>query len=691
MPTAPDAPTHAVDALLDRAVERLGGATRDGQHVMARAVADTLDTSDALLVQAGTGTGKSLAYLVPAVHHAVTHGERVVVSTATIALQRQIVTRDLPLVADALVSELPRPPRTALLKGWQNYVCRNKVEGGYPDDEPALFDAPDGSPGSSDLGAQVLRVRTWAEETDTGDRDDLQPGVSERAWRQVSVSKLECLGSKCRFIDECFPEAARESARQADVVVTNHAMLAVAAAGNPGVLPEHDAVIVDEAHELAERVTAGATVELSQSAIDHAARLATRHGGLPADDLQSAGARLAAALEDLDDGRLRRGLPDELRVAVTLTRDALRSLVTALKPSPGADSQGEAGTKLAQAAVLELFEVAERMLVDPVPGSGDVLWVARPAPERGGPPRLHAAPLGVAGLIAGALLHERAVVLTSATLTLGGTFEPLARSVGLGPAPAAPGVPEQADGGTSASGTAGDAQGDDDAPVVAPPAWRGIDVGSPFDYATQGIVYVATHLPEPGREPATEAQLDEIAELVTAAGGRTLGLFSSHRAARAAAEAMRERLDVPVLLQGEDQLSTLVAQFAEQETTCLFGTLGLWQGVDVPGPACSLVVIDRLPFPRPDDPVRSARAEAADRRGGNGFMQVSATHAALMLAQAAGRLVRTTSDRGVVAVLDPRLVNRRYGAFLARSMPPMWRTTDRETVLAALHRLAART
>lgn len=649
--------SHVVDALLDRAVERLSGARREGQHRMARAVADTLAGGEPLLVQAGTGTGKSLAYLVPAVHHAVTTGERVVVSTATIALQRQVVARDLPLVAEALAAELGRTPRTALLKGWQNYVCRNKLEGGYPDDEPALFDTP--ASGTSDLGAQVLRVRRWAEESETGDRDDLQPGVSERAWRQVSVSRLECLGSRCPFVDECFPEAAREKAREADVVVTNHAMLALAATGNPGVLPEHDALVVDEAHELADRVTTQATAELSQAEVEHAARLASRHGGIPADELVAAGARLGAALAQLEDGRLRAGLPDELRVAVMLVRDALRTQLTALKPA-GGKPEDEAGTKLAQAAVLELFEVAERMLVDPVPGKGDVLWVARGEPERGGAPRLHAAPLAVAGLIAGGLFSERAVVLTSATLTLGGTFEPVARSLGLGP-------------------------GADD----GEPAWQGLDVGSPFDYAAQGIVYVAAHLPEPGREPATESQLDEIAELVTAAGGRTLGLFSSHRAARAAAEAMRERLDVPILLQGEDQLSTLVERFAAEETTCLFGTLGLWQGVDVPGRACTLVLVDRLPFPRPDDPVRSARAEAADRAGGNGFMQVSATHAALMLAQAAGRLIRTTEDRGVVAVLDPRLAKRRYGGFLARSMPPMWRTTDTETVRAALRRLAA--
>lgn len=638
---------ETVDELLDLVVEALGGSRREGQHRMARAVAEALGATQPLLVQAGTGTGKSFAYLVPALHHAVTTGERVVVSTATIALQRQIVTRDLPLVERVLAPHLPRAPRTALLKGWQNYVCRNKLEGGYPEEETGLFEpAP-----TSELGAQVLRVRRWADETDTGDRDDLQPGVPERVWRQVSVSRLECLGSRCRFVTECFPERAREQARQADLVVTNHAMLAVAATGNPGVLPEHEAIVVDEAHELADRVTTQATVELSQGVVEHAARLAARHGGAPSKALLDAAVMLGAALEEVPEGRLRSGqLPDGLAGAVSAVRDAGRELVSLLKPAPGADGQQEAGTKLAQAAVLELYEVAERMLVDPVPGQGDVLWVSRS--EQLGP-RLHAAPLAVAGLISGSLLAEKAVVLTSATLTLGGSFEPAARAVGL----------------------CGEVES--------------LDVGSPFDYPRQGILYVARHLPEPGREPATEDQLEEIAALVEAAGGRTLGLFSSHRAARAAAEAMRERLDVPVLLQGEDQLSTLVARFAAEEETCLFGTLGLWQGVDVPGRSCSLVVVDRLPFPRPDDPVRSARAEAADRAGGNGFMQVSATHAALLLAQAAGRLIRTLEDRGVVAVLDPRLVTRRYGGFLSRSVPPLWRTTDRETVLAALRRLAA--
>jgi ATP-dependent DNA helicase DinG len=294
--------------------------------------------------------------------------------------------------------------------------------------------------------------------------------------------------------------------------------------------------------------------------------------------------------------------------------------------------------------------------------------------------RLLAAPLAVNGLIRTNLLAGRSGILTSATLALGGSFAPIARSVGLDARPdAEPQGPER---------LAPDAAAAPVAPSGDAVTWHGLDVGSPFDYPRQGILYIARHLPPPGREPATEAQLDEIAELITAAGGRTLGLFSSRRASDAVAQAMRDRLDLTVLAQGDDQLPTLVREFAADEATCLFGTLSLWQGVDVPGAACRLVIIDRIPFPRPDDPVRSARSEAVVAAGGNGFMSVSATHAALMLAQGAGRLIRTTEDRGVVAVLDPRLATARYGEFLARSLPDFWRTTDREVALAALRRLA---
>ncbi|HEY3436488.1 MAG TPA: ATP-dependent DNA helicase [Actinotalea sp.] len=681
--------------MLDQAVVALGGVRRDGQHQMAEAVAAAIEHREHLLVQAGTGTGKSLGYLVPAVRHAVLADERVVVSTATLALQRQVITRDLPLVAAAVAPSLPRPPQIALLKGWHNYLCVQKVAGGYPADEPGtLFEAfgevpgaadhpagsePAGRGKASDLGAQVLRLREWAAETSTGDRDDLVPGVQDRAWRQVSVTAMECLGPKCPLVDDCFPEQARARSREADVVVTNHAMLGIAAGGSPGVLPEHDVLIVDEAHELTDRVTAQATAELSGATVEHAARLARRHGGIPTTDLDSASQSLAAVLAEAPEGRFRDGLPPALLAAVEAVRDASRTLVTALRPDgTAAQPAAEGGLKMAGSAMLAVFEIAERMAGDAVAQGRDVVWCARGDEGwgRSGASRLHAAPLAVAGLIRTHLFTGRTAVLTSATLALGGSFVPLARAVGLDP-------DEQVEASAPATQVSDRPAHD---PAVARP-WRGIDVGSPFDYRSAGILYIARHLPAPGREPTTDAQLDEIAELVTAAGGATLGLFSSRRAAVAVAEAMRERLDVPVLCQGDDQLPTLVRAFLDDEATCLFGTLSLWQGVDVPGSTCRLVIIDRIPFPRPDDPVRSARTEAVEHAGGNGFMSVSATHAALLLAQGSGRLIRTDTDKGVVAVLDPRLATARYGTFLSRSMPPFWPTTDREVTLAALRRL----
>ncbi|MCG7286084.1 ATP-dependent DNA helicase [Cellulomonas sp. ACRRI] len=704
-----------VDHLLDVAVAALGGSPREGQRRMAREVADAVEKGEHLLVQAGTGTGKSLGYLVPSVRHAVLADERVVVSTATLALQRQVMTRDLPLVADALAPELPRPPRIALLKGWHNYVCVHKTAGGYPPDDqgmlfdlgdrgaaehPSTTDPADGEDGGKEsLGAQVVRLRAWAEETESGDRDDLVPGVTDRAWRQVSVTSLECLGQRCPLLEECFPERARAAARAADVVVTNHAMLGVAASGSPHVLPEHQVLVVDEAHELADRVTAQSTAELSVGSVEHAGRMARRHGGVATTELDSAATALGAALIHLPEGRFTQGLPEGTRQAVAMVRDAARGLLSALRPEKPAAGEAAApadsGLKIASSAVLALFEVAERMAADADDQRYTVLWCSRA--ERDGATRLYAAPLAVNGLIRTHLLAGRASVLTSATLSLGGEFRSMARSIGL------EGAGEAAAATATAATVAVSAPGGSEGTTLDVPAtragaagqapaslpWHGVDVGSPFDYPKQGILYIARRLPPPGREPATDAQLDEIEALITAAGGRTLGLFSSRRAAVAVGEAMRERLDLPVLVQGEDQLPTLVQQFAADEPTCLFGTLSLWQGVDVPGRSSQLVIIDRIPFPRPDDPVRSARSEAVAASGGNGFMSVSATHAALLLAQGAGRLIRSTADRGVVAVLDPRLSTARYGEFLTRSLPAFWRTTDREVALGALRRLAA--
>jgi ATP-dependent DNA helicase DinG len=616
---------------------------------MADAVADAMETGEHLLVQAGTGTGKSLAYLVPAVLHSANGAGPVVVATATIALQGQIVDRDLPRLVEAVEPLLGRRPTYAMLKGRRNYVCLNKLQGGMPPDEgEALFEAKP----TTALGREVVRLRAWAEQTDTGDRDELTPGVSERAWGQVSVSARECLGAqKCPYGAECFAERSRAHAGDADIVVTNHALLAIDALENYHILPEHDVVVVDEGHELVDRVTGVATQELSQAAVERAAK---RAGRLVSDDdtgeLEAAAAALGAALDASPEGRLP-VLPDSLVSAVVLVRDAARAVQSALQKDKSKDN--DAARSLARAAVDVVFETASRIAGH---AAYDVVWVTRP--ERRAP-SLHVAPLSVAGLLRGSLFADATVVLTSATLELGGSFDLIARQLGL---------------------LAGEAAAsDDDGKGTA--RWTGLDVGSPFDYPRQAILYVARHLRPPGRTGVSDEMLDELAELVTAAGGRTLGLFSSMRGAERAAEVLRERLDVPILCQGEDQTAALVRAFAADAQTCLFGTLSLWQGVDVPGSALQLVVVDRIPFPRPDDPLMSARAEAA---GPAGFMTVSAAQAALRLAQGSGRLIRSLDDRGVVAVLDSRLATARYAGFLRSSMPPFWFTADRHQVRKSL-------
>uniref|UniRef100_UPI0027BA7179 ATP-dependent DNA helicase n=1 Tax=Janibacter hoylei TaxID=364298 RepID=UPI0027BA7179 len=630
-----------------------------GQVEMAKAVAHAIDAEEHLLVQAGTGTGKSLAYLVPAVEHAQRVGKPAVVATATLALQGQIVDRDMPRLADALTPHLRRRPTYAIVKGRRNYVCKHKTEGGFPDDEDGLFDVGEADAQAGWLGKEVVRVREWAEETESGDRDELVPGVSEKAWRQVSVSAQECLGSKCPMVTECFVERSREAAKDVDVIVTNHSFMAIDAFEGRPMLPDHDVLVIDEAHELVDRVTSTVTDELAPGGVRAAAKRARKYAE-SSDALDDIASDLEAVLEEAPEGRLATGIPDALASVLGRCRDVSRNLLTEMKPPKGEQVDGT--RQVALAAVDEVHETAGRMLEE---HELDVIWVSRDL-RRG--PLLRVAPMSVAMRMrerifgTGATdddegVRDRTVVLTSATLELGGTFDAVAGTLGL----RGPGAPE----------------------------WTGLDVGSPFDYQQQGIAYVAEHLPAPGRDGLAPQTLDEIEALVRAAGGRTLGLFSSMRAAKEASEAMRERLDdsFTVLCQGEDMIGTLVRDFARDPRTILFGTLTLWQGVDVPGSSCQLVIIDRIPFPRPDDPLSSARTQEIARRGGNGFMAVSATHAALRLAQGAGRLVRRGDDRGVVAFLDHRMIKARYAGFLQRSLPPFWPTTDRQLVLGALTRL----
>jgi ATP-dependent DNA helicase DinG len=658
----PDDADPGIDALLSAAISGIGGAQRPGQDLMAQRVWHAMRSGTHLAVQAGTGTGKSMAYLVPAFRLAAEQQGPVIVSTATIALQRQLVERDLPRLSDALGDPLGHVPSFAIFKGRGNYICKHKLKTAPADDaDVALISRATAASGQGTLGAHVSRLHEWAEQTSTGDRDELVPGVPDMAWRQASVTARECIGpGRCGFGGSCFSERARKQAADADIVVTNHALLAIDTLGE-GILPEHRVVIVDEAHELVDRVTSVATGELSQAQTEIAVR---RTGRLASDAeaarLADAGAALGPLLAPVPAGRLDT-LDPVLAGALESLRDAAQSC--ALEVRKAADAEGgldpaqQAAAQLALVALDDIISTADRITASfelGIEEREEVSWVERA--DDAGPPALRIAPLEVAEELAQHLFGDRVVILTSATLTLGGSFDPLAARWGLDVS----------------------SQGHE---------WAGIDVGSPFAHGKSGILYVARHLPPPGRDRLADEYLQELWELISAAGGRTLGLFSSMRAARQATAALRDSLKFPLLCQGDDATGQLVKQFAQDQPTCLFGTLSLWQGVDVPGPSLQLVVIDRIPFPRPDDPLASARTRAAEARGGNGFMEVSAAHAALLLAQGAGRLLRSVSDRGVVAVLDPRLVTKRYGDFLRASLPPFWQTTDPEVVRAALRRL----
>jgi ATP-dependent DNA helicase DinG len=671
--------------VLAAAVKAIGGTERPGQVEMADAIAECLDSDHHLLIQAGTGTGKSLGYLAPVLLWLVRHpNKRIVVTTATLALQSQLANNDIPAAVDAVESVTGSRPQHAILKGRANYVCLLRLRDGTAQDQGALIpaddliesirSAPQSTPESA-LGAEVLALRTWAEEQAAhgglADRDDA-PSHTERAWAQVSIPVRECLGAqRCPYGDECFVESSRDAARAADLVVTNHALLAINAMHGGTALPEHSAVIIDEAHELVSRVTGAASAELSPQMVERVARRALSHleDEVALELLESSttlrSALDGAALERVED-------PESPFVAACVAvRNATRAAVSALT---GEDNQGPDRRQTA-AAVKEVFDIAERMAkLD----KHDVVWVVDR--ERFGR-EARVSPLSVAGLMRDRVFGERTTVLTSATLKLGGDFTPIATSIGLKenerldvahPAK----TPEQNGGTTSELG-------------VEAVRWHGLDVGSPFEYRRQGILYIARSLPPPGRVGMSDASMAEIAELLEASDGRALGLFSSRRAAETAAVYTRKRLPaLTILCQGDAQLPDLTRRFIQNEKASLFGTLSLWQGVDVPGATCQLVIIDRIPFPRPDEPLTVARQRAVTEAGGNGFMKVAASHAALLLAQGSGRLIRRLTDRGVVAVLDPRLVTARYGAFLKASMPDMWQTTDRQVAIKALRRLS---
>ncbi len=648
---------------LDVAVEAIGGAPREGQIEMAEAVANALTDRHHLMVQAGTGTGKSLAYLIPG----IVHGRKVLVATATLALQRQLVDRDLPAVVPALEKLLGREVTFAIYKGVGNYVCLQKMnsEDVDPDGELVME--------VSSLEKDAKRLIAWAKTPGvSGDRDDA-PEVDRRVWAANSVSGRECVGADvCAFGSQCFAANAKAKAQSADVVVTNHTLLAIEIVDSHPILPERDCIILDEAHEFMDRATQAVTDELTSGRVLRAAAMARKFmPGKLADAFHKAANDFHESMVDYGEsvrsdfgaqGRLEQ-IPQSLEAPIRKVRESAQAIVQFLSADDEIiDTDAMAERARVKGAVNEMSTTAATILKL---GDGLVLWYEPTFST------LYLAPLSVSDVLRENMLKQTPVIATSATLTVGNSFNSLAKSIGFL-------VGEDLD----AELNAGE---------LDPGNVQMLDVGSPFDFANQGVLYMPKHLPEPGRDGPSMEVLTELGELIDAAGGRTLALFSSWRGVEAADLHLRKvlaELPIKIITQKRgDAVGPLVSRFAKDETSVLLGTMSLWQGVDVPGNSCILVAIDRIPFPRPDEPVMAARASQADAAGGSGFMQVSLPRAALLLAQGTGRLIRSVDDRGVVAILDSRIVTKRYGSVLLNSMPPLWRTSDKAIVRDSLKRL----
>lgn len=648
---------------LDAAVTAIGGQPREGQIEMAEAVANALTDRHHLMVQAGTGTGKSLAYLVPA----LVHGRKVLIATATLALQRQLVERDLPAVVPALEKELGRPITYATYKGVGNYICLAKMNSEEPDTDAELLLE------SSFLEKDAKRLHAWAKSKDvSGDRDDA-PEVDRRVWAANSLSGRECVGAdSCAWGASCFSAQAKAKAQTADVVVTNHTLLAIEIVDAHPILPERDAVIIDEAHEFMDRTTQAVTEELTSSRVQRAAAMARKYmPGKVSEAFTNAADSFHDAISDFaQDAKndvSKQGRLDEIPQSLESPIRKIRECATAVAQALAADDEILEANALAErarvkGAVQEISTIAGKLLKM---SNTHVLWFEPTFST------LHLAPLSVSHVLRSNLLTQSPVIATSATLTIGKGFDAMAKSIGF----------------IVAEGSEDEISDDD----IDPANLQMLDVGSPFDFANQGVLYMPKHLPEPGRDGPSQEVLTELGELIDAAGGRTLALFSSWRGVEAADLHLRKvlaELPIKIITQKRgDAVGPLVERFASDETSILLGTMSLWQGVDVPGDSCILVAIDRIPFPRPDDPVMSARAAQADAKGGSGFMEISLPRAALLLAQGTGRLIRSVDDRGVVAILDSRIVSKRYGNTLLNSMPPLWRTSEKSVVVDSLRRL----
>jgi ATP-dependent DNA helicase DinG len=596
---------------------------RAGQSALASAVEAALGSGRHLLAEAGTGTGKSLAYLIPALES----GRRVVVSTATKALQEQLLGKDVPLAAAALGREVD----VVVLKGRQNYLCRNGLHGfGLLGSQ--LF------PVASDADAFEAMLG-WIGSTETGDRAELEAEPPETVWAEIAVGADRCLGRLCPFVGTCFSEAARERASHAELVITNHALYFAdlglrSRTDATAVLPEHDAVVFDEAHRLEDSAATWLGGRISAPVLHRLLRdvdRACREAALPVpartlDRVEAAGLRLLASVAPPAGRRRLREVPAEPAQALAARLAELAATLTGTRD----EVEPVAARALRLAADVEACLEAD--------GDDLVVWAE--------PDTVAWAPVDVSGPL-GELLWDDGptAVLVSATRTAGDDFGFVRERLGLRSADE-------------------------------------VSVGSPYDFRSQALLYLPSGLPDPRADDALDRAAEEVAALCRISGGRALVLTSSYRALTAIADRIRGRVPYEVLAQGDAPRERLLERFREDVASVLVATSTFWQGIDVPGESLSLLVIHKLPFAVPDDPLVEARCERLAALGGDWFREYSLPSAVLQLRQGFGRLIRSHSDRGVIAILDPRMRSRPYGRAFLESLPPCPVVSERAAVAA---------
>ena len=622
-----------------------GYRPRPQQLEMARAILAAIESGGTLAVEAGTGTGKTFAYLVPA----LLAGGKIVVSTGTRTLQDQLYDRDLPAVREALAAGAS----TALLKGRSNYVCLYRLQRSLAE----------GRLESREDAAQLRRIERFARSSLTGDRADLAD-VPENApaWQHATSTRENCLGQECPDYKDCFVMRARRNALAADVVVVNHhlffADVALRDEGVAELLPACNTVIFDEAHQLTEtaRLFFGETLSTAQLVeLARDARVELRAAGGASPELERLAGSLDKAARDL-----RLALPREgarLAWAQALNEPgfgealaALERALQALRAPLGEQAERSEGLEACARRAGQALALLSRLAAEPQKGDGQVRWVE----VFGHSAQLHVTPLVPAELFRRQMAdHPRAWIFASATLAMGEDFSLFKRELGIEEARAR--------------------------------AWP-----SPFDFERQSLLYCPRGLPPDPNDPGyTDAVVEAALPLIRASRGRAFLLFTSHRALRRARELLEGRIEYPLLAQGSGSRSELLVRFRALGNAVLLGAASFWEGVDVRGEALSVVLIDKLPFAPPGDPVLAARIEALRAEGGNPFLDFQLPQAVLQLKQGAGRLIRDETDRGVLALCDPRLFTRSYGRAVRASLPPMKLTRELAEVEAFFARIPA--